>query len=719
MMEFLHFLSPIVYTAENKIDFLPLIFFLIICGAFIFTIIQVYRKAKPENWEHNWNGGNKNNKSKGLDAEHGSVMDISNAVATSAERIADIMPGMILIIGLLGTFLGLGLALDKASSILTGANAMSNMDASMKDLMGMLQGLGTKFKTSTWGLLAFILLKVILSKNGYEERRLRWSIEKVKNELDILREQKLQEERTNNQKIIDCMQTIAQQFERTVEINQITNQAQLKQLAQHSQDTILSIERSNKEQINFLNLSNEENKQGISSLINTTIKLTDNINNNHINFVDKMQHLITMIDYKNKDMLGVIGQTQDACVQAVNENSTSFKNVIQELIDIIKIHHQENKFLLEDNIQQGRDIRSEIKISGKEQINIVNISNEKNKQAISLMTKAIVESQDACVQAINESSISSKDIIQNLIDTIQLHHQENKFLLEENVQQGRDTRNAMIGFVEKNEATVTTLGESAAGMSTAASTMGNSANHLKGVIDSFRTNMEQVVSLMKKDLNTTISGMNISFGQNMTKMSDNLKTSIGDMSVSFKKNMSEMSQGLGNATQDISKAVNSLSASVDKTMTDVTNTINKSMDLQTKSQSVFVESTDTLNEYINEMTGLVNKLSGDITGGLKAVSESNRHMINLAKKTEELTNIVDGTFKESLQSIESVTTLKPTLENLANSIVIQKEMLQKVANNTMSPNQQKKNNATNKQKRTNPLNTKGWLLGSKGENNER
>ena len=46
-------------------------------------------------------------------------------------------------------------------------------------------------------------------------------------------------------------------------------------------------------------------------------------------------------------------------------------------------------------------------------------------------------------------------------------------------------------------------------------------------------------------------------------------------------------------------------------------------------------------------------------------------------------------------------------------------MLQNVANNTMSPNQQKKNNATNKQKRTNPLNTKGWLLGSKGENNER
>jgi hypothetical protein len=556
-MDILNFLLP-VYLSPFKVESLPMIFFSVIWGLFIFTIIQVYRRAKPENWENNWYGGNKGDKGKKLDAEHGSVMDISHAVATSSERVADIMPGMILIIGLLGTFLGLGLALDKASGILSSANAMSNMDSSMTQLMGMLEGLGTKFKTSTWGLLAFILLKVILSKNGYEERRLRWSIEKVKSELDIVREQNLKEERANNQKIIDCMQTIAIQFEKNVQVNQNSNEQQLKKLSEFSQDTVLAIKLSHDEQAKLLN---------------------------------------------------AVQQNQFEHLKVIKNQALSFEKIL--------------------------------------------------------------------------ASLSEK--YDKMLANVDLQHQENKSFLKSLVQQGKDTRDAMVGFIEKNEATVSTLGKSAAGMSKAASTMGDSAHHLKGVIDSFRTNMEQVVSLMKKDLNATISGMNTSFGQNMTKMSDNLTHSIGDMSHSFKKNMSEMSQGLGTATKDISNAVNSLSVSVDKTMTDVTNTINSSMELQTKAQKVFIESTDTLNEYINEMTGLVNKLSGDITGGLKAVSDSNRHMINLAKQTTALTEVVDGTFKESLQSIESVTTLKPTLESLTFGIDSQIAILKQISDNTANP----------------------------------
>ena len=178
-------------------------------------------------------------------------------------------------------------------------------------------------------------------------------------------------------------------------------------------------------------------------------------------------------------------------------------------------------------------------------------------------------------------------------------------------------------------------------------------------------------------------------------MSDNLKTSIGDMSGTFKKNMSEMSQGLGAATKDISSAVNSLSTSVDKTMTEVTNTINQSMSLQTKAQSVFIESTESLNTYVYELTGLVNKLSGDITGGLKAVSESNRNMISLAKKTEGLIDIVDNTFKESLQSIESVTTLKPVLEDLTYGIDSQISILKQISDNTA--------NAVTRKQKTNGL----------------
>ena len=284
----------------------------------------------------------------------------------------------------------------------------------------------------------------------------------------------------------------------------------------------------------------------------------------------------------------------------------------------------------------------------------------------------------------------------SLIELVGEQHKETAQLLQDNVAQSVQTRNAMVDFIHKNEETVVRLGKAAEGMSRAASTMGTSASQLQTVIDSFRQNMEEVISLMKKDLNSTISNMNTSFSQNMTKMSDNLKSSIGDMSTSFKKNMSEMSKGLGEATHDISNAVTSLSTSVDKTMNEVTATIGQSMELQTKAQKVFTQSTNTLNEYIEEMTGLVNKLSGDITGGLKAVSESNRQVIGLGKQiklsSEDLTQTVGNVFNDLSQNLDALNCLKPTLENLANGIVLQKETLERMASQNLKQNSSQKKN---------------------------
>ncbi|MFV5367358.1 hypothetical protein VXO74_01355 [Acinetobacter junii] len=559
ILSILNFLLPI-HVSPIKVEILPILFFIIIWSLFVWTVYHVYKKAKPENWENNWYGGNKGDKRKKLDAEHSSVMEISEAVATSSEKLADIMPGMILIIGLLGTFLGLGLALDKASSILTNANDISNMDASMSQLMGMLEGLGTKFKTSTWGLLAFILLKVILSKNGYEERRLRWSIEKVKSELDIVREQKVQEDRANNQKIIDCMQTLAMQFEKTVKINQDSNKEQLKQLSQFSQDTVSAIRFSHEDQSKLLNEAQ----------------------NNQI------EH-----------------------IKLIKDQALSFEKILNNL-------------------------------------------SEKYDQ---------------------------------MIKSIDLQHHENKSFFKDLVKQGKDTRDAMVGFIEKNELTVNKLGLAASGMSKAASDMGISATHLQDVISSFRTNMEDVVELMKEDLNATITGMN----------------------TSFSKNMAEMSNGLSAATKDISIAVNSLSDSVDKTMMDVTSTINTSMDIQKKSYATFIETSEHLNENVIGMTQLVERLSGDITGGLKAVSESNRNMISLAKKTDSIL--------ESIENIEVLAELKPTLDNLAKSLEIQKDVLQRLGNTPASSKLvNQKNKSSGKSNRSNNI-TKS-LFGIKGDNGE-
>lgn len=177
--EVLGFLLP-------QAEVLQIVFLSLILTMVILTIATTHRYAGPASWEKKWNGGASDKHGDDLGIDHGSVTDIWNAVATGPEKLAEVMPSLLLVVGLLGTFLGLGLALNHASNILGEPSALSASGTanSMQDLLGLLQGLGTKFKTSTWGIAGFLLLKVWSSTARFEEKRLTWSIRKVKAELE-------------------------------------------------------------------------------------------------------------------------------------------------------------------------------------------------------------------------------------------------------------------------------------------------------------------------------------------------------------------------------------------------------------------------------------------------------------------------------------------------------------------------------------------------------
>jgi hypothetical protein len=161
-------------------------FLSIIVAIILGTVISTHIAANSRSWERKWNRGTPDDRTDDLDIEHGSVTDLWQAVSTTPEKLAEIMPSMLLVIGLLGTFLGLGIALNHASHILSQPDAMSANGAaqSMKDLVGLLQGLGTKFKTSTWGITGFVLIKFWSEITRFPEKRLAWVIGKVKTELE-------------------------------------------------------------------------------------------------------------------------------------------------------------------------------------------------------------------------------------------------------------------------------------------------------------------------------------------------------------------------------------------------------------------------------------------------------------------------------------------------------------------------------------------------------
>ncbi|SHL74233.1 hypothetical protein SAMN05720762_11250 [Fibrobacter sp. UWH4] len=139
-----------------------------------------------ESWEFNWIGKTQDTTMDDLNVEHGSVFELSEAIATPIEKFANALPSMLLIIGLLGTFLGIGLSLNEAAGILNSpalslqpnADMIGQMKPILAGMTEMLDKMGALFKSSIYGIIFFFLFSAWHSKFGTDGKRLKFCIEK-------------------------------------------------------------------------------------------------------------------------------------------------------------------------------------------------------------------------------------------------------------------------------------------------------------------------------------------------------------------------------------------------------------------------------------------------------------------------------------------------------------------------------------------------------------
>ncbi|MEH6433830.1 hypothetical protein [Massilia sp. DD77] len=166
---FLNFFLPAV---DGSIHSALQIGFALSFGAALFLVPRaVTRNANSGQWEQRFAALDQ--KGAGPTGTT-SANELADAVATPAERWADILPSLLLVFGLLGTFIGLGLALTEAAGALgPGADALANLTPIMDSL-------GSKFKTSTWGIFAFLGLKIWFTLKPYDEHRHDWAAGKLR-----------------------------------------------------------------------------------------------------------------------------------------------------------------------------------------------------------------------------------------------------------------------------------------------------------------------------------------------------------------------------------------------------------------------------------------------------------------------------------------------------------------------------------------------------------
>jgi len=608
--------------------------FLILIAA---TLIGVWRGATPASWEKKWNGnGQIGDHADNLDVEHGSVNEISAAVASTSEKLADIMPGILLILGLLGTFLGLGIALNKASTILLEANAGGGMDNAMANLMGMMEGLGTKFKTSTWGIMAFLLIKAWSARNGYEERRLRWCVGKMKAAFEYSRQAQLQERQQTQHALIEALGRIDQTLVNQWQAQHALLDTQCK-LNKHAGITLVATHKAVQDlqqalvpEVRTLNASHEKARDTLLETVNNLQQQGLTLSATHSAIQELQQALIPEVRSLNASN----AQARDALKETVSNlqqhgltlgaTHTAVQELQQALVPEVQTLNASNA-LARDALQEA-------------------VSNlQQHGLTLGATRSALQELQQALVPEVQALKSSSELALDTLRDSASALQQSN----EGQQLQLKATRTAQKSLeqVEASLSNLSAISEAATQMASAASDVGQSAGELQSVISGFKDGVADVLGSIKQDLGTTID----------------------QMGNSFTDNMATMSATMANATDGISTAVTDLSSSVSQTMDKMKKSNEDSMEIQKKAQIEFLATSQNLNMNIGGMTGLVEDLRERIVSGLKAVSESGRRMIAVDSQFKEVT-------EKAARSAVAIEELVAELQNLQHSSPLQPVM---------------------------------------------
>lgn len=202
MIDYLLFMIP-----SSGIEWL---FFIVIFGLSVGNLVLLPFFAKDANWEDRWEAGTRGvgQEDDDFDIAHGSIFELSSAVATWPERCAEVLPSLLLVIGLLGTFLGVGFALDSASGVL--GNKEGDPSKLISDMLPMLEGMGALFKSSIYGIICFLVFSLIRNALGFEKRRLTWCIKHCYDEI--------KSEKDSRKKMVETLENMSESIGSSLEL---------------------------------------------------------------------------------------------------------------------------------------------------------------------------------------------------------------------------------------------------------------------------------------------------------------------------------------------------------------------------------------------------------------------------------------------------------------------------------------------------------------------
>lgn len=98
----------------------------------------------------------------------GTIEEFEARLFSTADKFAESAPALLIMVGLLGTFVGIAAAIGDAQAVLHSQGSGPAVAVKLGDMMG---GIGLKFRSSAWGLIGFLTLRPIISVLVTRDRR--------------------------------------------------------------------------------------------------------------------------------------------------------------------------------------------------------------------------------------------------------------------------------------------------------------------------------------------------------------------------------------------------------------------------------------------------------------------------------------------------------------------------------------------------------------------
>lgn len=426
MLEYIQFLYPI--------DGIQKLFFFLIAGLSIGTTIWVLIVAKKKNWEYNWLGETPEAPQDDLDVEHGSVFDLSEAIATRGEKFAAVLPSMLLIIGLLGTFLGVGFSLDAAAGIL--GNKGEDPIVLLQKMMPMLDGMGALFKSSIYGIIFFFLFSTCRSIMGTDKKRLKFCIEKC-NEL-IAKKRKEEKD-----PIINALEDVSKSLGNSLQdvLIKVLNEGMLhisESLNGINEKLGKTIQNTISKGFNSVTDNLTETTNSLNSLNNTMTQSFKSVEKSAKKMESASTSLIESVDKFTPSVQATLKEIQEQFVASIEESGKIMKDAgvsIKEAVEVMAKETSDGQEKLRDSLASFQQTLAEI--MGK----IATMTNNVGVQARSSETAMKQMHDEICgrLDVLSSSNVTLRDAVDKMpLDELKAFLAESmKKMKESNVKSSR------------------------------------------------------------------------------------------------------------------------------------------------------------------------------------------------------------------------------------------------------------------------------------------